>query len=448
MQRKIFRKKKFMLCLVECRFYFFCLAYFLISNIFPLQAEEWSQPTTLSLTGQNAASPQIAVDSHGNAIAVWYRFDGKHLVIQASTKSVNGNWQSVPDNLSSSDQDASNPQIAIDCFGNATVIWEQFNGNHWAIYASSKPVNSHWQSTPSLLSLIGQNASAPQVAYDSFGNATAVWQSSDGYHSIIQASTKALDGNWQALPEKISSQGWNAKNPQILIDSFKTATVVWQASDGEHETIQAASRLFPDKWQLPETLCSPAISNSSPKMGVDSFGNLTVVWNQYNGNFGTIQASTKMCGRNWQQIPDTLSLPEQNTFSPDIVVDPMGNATAVWESFDAKKIKVIQASTKPFGESWNRNLDKLSSSEDHNVCPRLAVDLSGNVKAVWNNYKGFTRIYVASKPSGECWQSNLEEISSPGRSVFSPQITIDSFGRALVVWVTQDSLSFIQASSR
>jgi hypothetical protein len=39
---------------------------------------------TLSGAGQDAFAPQVAVDSGGNAVAVWRRFDGTNFRVQAA----------------------------------------------------------------------------------------------------------------------------------------------------------------------------------------------------------------------------------------------------------------------------------------------------------------------------------------------------------------------------
>jgi hypothetical protein len=428
----------FFLALICYGIYVFC----------PLQAHSWSPPVNhLSLVGQNASSPQIAIDSFGNAIAVWYRFDGKHLIIQASVKPFGGDWQAVPDDLSLAEQDGFNPQIAIDPAGNATVIWEQFHGDHSIIQASTKPYGGKWQAIPETLSLPGYNASAPRVAMDSFGNAIAVWQSSNGRHSLIQASTKPFQGKWQAVPDTLSLSDQDATHPQIVIDSYAGATVVWQSFNGKDFIIQVSSKFFQGSWQaIPEDVSLPNHHAFFPQIAVDAFGNAIIVWNQFDKDYGMIQASEKAFGGKWQAVPDTLSPSGRNALAPRIAIDAFGNATAVWECFDANKLKCIHASTKIFGESWQVMPDTLSLPEDHNVNPQIAIDSMGNILVIWNSYKGFTHIYSSIKLGGGNWQAVPDKISSPGRSAFLPQVAFDPLGNAIAIWVVQDSLSFIQAA--
>jgi hypothetical protein len=44
----------------------------------------WAAPVTVSGAGEDASSPQVAVDADGDAIATWMRSDGTNTRIQAS----------------------------------------------------------------------------------------------------------------------------------------------------------------------------------------------------------------------------------------------------------------------------------------------------------------------------------------------------------------------------
>lgn len=79
-------KLPFWACMWLCSFFYYFI---------PLQAEQWSAPIHISISGQNASKPQIAVDPFGNAIAVWHRFDGRHSIVQAITYSIGSGLQFV-----------------------------------------------------------------------------------------------------------------------------------------------------------------------------------------------------------------------------------------------------------------------------------------------------------------------------------------------------------------
>ena len=89
-------------------------------------------------------------------------------------------------------QNALSPQIAIDAAGDAAAVWEHSNGTNTIIQSASRPVGGAF-SAPIDLSVAGQNALEPQIAIDAAGNAVAVWQRSDGTNGIIQTASTAKD---------------------------------------------------------------------------------------------------------------------------------------------------------------------------------------------------------------------------------------------------------------
>jgi hypothetical protein len=51
-----------------------------------LAAPAWLVPQDLSTAGQDSYDPQVAVDRHGNAIAVLSRSNGTNLIVQAAAR--------------------------------------------------------------------------------------------------------------------------------------------------------------------------------------------------------------------------------------------------------------------------------------------------------------------------------------------------------------------------
>lgn len=90
-------------------------------------------PANLSEMGENASGPQVAMDSAGNAIAVWYQRTGTNTIIQASRFS-GSSWSAVTD-LSAPGQDALDPQVAMDSDGNAIAVWSRYDGTNIIIQA-------------------------------------------------------------------------------------------------------------------------------------------------------------------------------------------------------------------------------------------------------------------------------------------------------------------------
>jgi hypothetical protein len=200
----------------------------------------WQAPVDLSAVGQGAETPQVAVDPQGNAVAVWRRFNGMNFIVQGAARPAgSGVWQ-VPVDLSVAGQSAYSPDVALDPQGNAVAVWNRSNGTNNIVQGAVRPAGSGVWQAPVDLSVAGQSAFSPQVAFDPQGNAVAVWERSNGTNFIVQGAVgPAGSGVWQA-PVDLSAVGQNAESPQVAFDRQGNAVAVWERFNGTNFIVQGA----------------------------------------------------------------------------------------------------------------------------------------------------------------------------------------------------------------
>ena len=410
----------------------------------------WASPVALTqgMTGKGGV-PQVAVNGKGDAVAAWRKFDGVNYVIQASVKRHKGFWQSIPTTLSMPGQNAQNPQVAIDDHGNATAVWSRFDGTNMILQASSRPNKGTW-TAPVDISVPGQDATDPQVAVDCFGNVTAVWSRSDGSNLVIQASFKPRCGSWQA-PSTLSQTGQDANDPQIGIDGSGNATVVWQRSDGSNLVIQASTKPYGGSWQAtPDTLSISGQDALEQEIAVNSRGDAVAIWVRSDGSNERVQASLKPYGGNWQASPDALSLAGTDADAPCVAIDRCGNATAAWCDIDGGGF--VLASTKHHGGAWQDVPDTISpSGANSRYPPHIVVDKKGNATVLWTSSSGIiTNVFSSTKPYSGHWQEIPDQVSEAGvDSLYSP-VGVDVHGNVTTVWmgiVDSSSLFIIKSST-
>ena len=183
-----------------------------------------------------AYQPQIAVDSSGNALAVWRQSDGTRDNIWAN-RFDGSNWGNAVLIETNNDGDADSPQIAIDSSGNAVAVWRQSDGARDNIWANRFD-GSSWGSAALIETDNTGSTYQPQIAVDSNGNALAVWAQSGGTRVNIRAN-RFNGSNWgNAVLIETNNDG-DADSPQIAIDSSGNALVVWRQYDGTRTNIWA-----------------------------------------------------------------------------------------------------------------------------------------------------------------------------------------------------------------
>ena len=412
---------------------------------------DWTLPgTNLSVAGQDANYPHVAVDASGNAISVWTRPFGasSSLVVQASSKPKGGSW-SAPVNLSSiaSGQAAVSPQIAFDPSGNAIAIWSQFDGFDQRVQSSKLTPGGSW-SPPVNLSATGQDANYPQIAVDSSGNAVAVWAITDGINTVAQSSRLPVGGSW-TTPVTLSASGQDSYNPQVAVDASGNAVSVWTRTDGSNTILQASRMTSGGSWSTPVNISQTGQNANYPRIAVDSSGTAVTIWIESDGVSDVVQSSTLPTGGSWSS-PVTLTPQGQYGTDPNIIIDSSGNAQAVWSLRDnslffLSTFCIIQYSTMTPGGSWSTPTSLSESGQIANS-PQISADSLGNSVAVWLRSDGSNYIVQASKKSGGGSWTSPVNLSAPGQDSYIPQISVRA-GTAAAVWARSDGTNLIIQSS-
>ena len=185
----------------------------------------------------NASNPQIAFDNNGNAIAVWQQFDGTRNNIWANQ--FNGTtWGGATLIETDNAGGVHKAQIAIDNNGNAIAVWYQDTGSQYNILASQFD-GTTW-GTATLLETDNNGAAInPQIAFDSNNNAIAIWYQEDDFPRN-NIWTNRFDGtDWGTAVLLETNDAGSATNPQVAFDSNGNAIAVWQQSDGSTQSIWA-----------------------------------------------------------------------------------------------------------------------------------------------------------------------------------------------------------------
>ncbi len=408
------------------------LAALVISDSQMLEAA-WTTPVVIS--DSISDQPNIAVDLSGNAVAVWQGFDGNNYVIQSSKLPYSGNWSQIT-TLSSAGQDAQGCRVAIDSSGNAVSSWSRFDGNYSIIQSASLPYNSSWSQSVNV-SLSGANAEAPELAMDyigSVGNAVLVWHRYNGSNFIVQGSQLESGGSW-STPDNLSASGQDAFIPEVAVDSNGNAITIFSRYNTSEFTSCTVSLLHGQNWSSSSTLSNPSQPANGPQVALDPSGNAVAVWSEFNGTNYVIKTSNLPYGSSWSTV-QSLSDSSQNAFAPSVSLDGDGNAVVAWLRFDGSNY-IVQAAVASFGGSWSTPVNLSSSGEDANNV-MVKMNSAGQALVVWDQTSATDScVYSASYSIGGTWGST-ESVSSRGNFARFPSVGLDSSGNAVAVWLQFD----------
>ncbi|WP_372980832.1 Ig-like domain-containing protein [Marinobacter sediminum] len=236
----------------------------------------------------DASAPQIVLDGNGRALAVWEQFDGSRNNIW-SNRFDGSTWGTAGRIQTDVASDASAPQIAINAHGQAFAVWTQFDGTRDNIWANRFD-GSAWGAAEQIETDNAGGASNPQIAHDTDGRAVAVWQQSDGARNNIWVNR--FDGNaWRRAEQIETDNAGSAVSPQVALDAKGRALAVWHQSDGSRNHIWA-NRFDGNTWGEAELIEIDDVNHArSPQVAFDADGRAIAVWQQSDGAPDNIWAS-------------------------------------------------------------------------------------------------------------------------------------------------------------
>lgn len=308
----------------------------------------WSDPTTISSTNIDASDPQVVIDSLGNATAVWV----ENNLIKASTQPVNGSW-SASTTISNVLNGAFSPRLGVDSSGNVTAIWLENGSVNGVVNASTLTFGGSWSVAVSISSALG-GASSGALAVDASGNAVAVWVRG----TVIESSTEA-SGTWSGVTTLSAS---SSDSPQVAIGGNSTVVAVWHSVVSGADVIMSATKTLGGNWATAKGVFTgtAAFNHNYPKIAVDLNGNAVVAWFRYNHSTGyqNVQVLTSTLFFNASSWTIGTILSDMGIRNPadltlKVAFDSNGNAIAFWTNSYDGQVFYIASANKLFGGVWS-----------------------------------------------------------------------------------------------
>jgi hypothetical protein len=376
-------------------------------NYYNASAGTWDTPAPLD-TQANDVDPttSIAMDAKGNAMVVWSQRGGSNGVQSYAKRYVAGSgWGGDVPLGGSVDMAASQPQVAMDTAGNAFAVWTQVDSSAadsplriWArrfdavsgVWGSAAPIEA---STKFSL--------RPILSVDASGAVTVVWTQSTligagGEYSIW---SNRFNGTAWGTAVPLLAQAGDAGDTSIATDGKGNALTTWTQVDGTQSTIW--TRRYNNTshtWGQALPVSKPGRVNSS-RVVFDPAGNAMVVWAQQSGAIYEVSARLLDASTGvWGEVV-TLGQTSRPVMGLQIAIDANGNAMAAWIYWDGKTQSVFynRYSAGRWGSATPLEQDDTVISDTLGV--RIAMNANGAAMAVWSQFTspggvGVSRIFA------------------------------------------------------
>lgn len=400
----------------------------------PLAQAEWLPPVDISATGEHAGQPHVALDSEGNATAVWDRWDGTATVVETAYRPAGAPW-GEPEVLSPPDSQSA--KVVVDRNGVLTAVWQRWTGvNHYAIESVSRLPGHEWTEPVEITDFQQGFHPEPWLAVDWEGNNTVVWKQDE----TIMSSFRTFALGWG---EPVPLSPGESFTPETAMDARGDATAVWMHKDGGDYVVESAYRPEQGEWEEPTLVSAPGEEGGNPHVAVDGDGDSLVVWRGGDEGEESVRAAYRPAGGAWGE-PVDVSAAGDHVQSLQAAVDPEGNAIVAWSGnrYAEGEHDTVRAAYKPVGEEWETPVD-LSDEGGNGFPSDVVFDQSGNAAIVWDRWDGVTNLVQAAyKPAGEEWEEPVD-LSEEGKQGMDAVVVLDAPGSAEVadgdataVWVS------------
>jgi uncharacterized protein with GYD domain len=386
----------------------------------------------------DAGLPQIAVGADGIGIAVWHQSDGTRRNIWANRYTPAGGWGSA-EIIEAGSGDATTPQIAIDLDGNALAVWHQSDGTRRNIWANRYTTAGGWGAAELIEADDTGDAEFPEIAIDPDGDASATWHQADGTRENIWANRYTTAGGWGAAELIEMDDTADARFPQIAADPNGNAIAVWYQAGGSRSIW--ANRYTPaGGWGAAELIEASGGAAEGPHVAVDPNGNALAVWYQDDGVRLSIWANRYTTTGGWGAAELIETDDAGNAIAARIAIAVSGNALAVWQQHDGIR-RNIWANQYTTTGGWGAAERIEADNAGNALGPQIAIDVHGNALAVWRQHDGTVENIQANRytSAGGWGSAELVETDDTG-GAFEPQVAIDPNGNALTVWYQRDGL--------
>jgi hypothetical protein len=402
---------------------------------------QWSASVPVSASGGgDVDAPRVAVDPHGNAVAIWSVFSDE---VRVASRPAGGQW-SAPQVISEGGA-AGEHDIVIDAQGTATAIWAEFaetaSPAAYVVRSASRPNGGVWSSAVNLSAGGDGVLSQPRLAVDPQGNVTAVWRGF-GPDPVVRSKSRTAAGTWSSTVSDLSSGSASVEDPQVAVDAQGTATAVWASSSGggSGPVVQAARRVAGGAWSAAEDLGD----GRAPQVAVDPQGNATAVWEWAGLTSTVVFSSSRPAAGQWSNpAPMATGDDVGKVGYPWVAADPQGNVTAVWARYDNPDTLLAQATRHVAGSSsWSPTID-LTVGYPITAIPAAGIDPQGHVSVVWSSsvdpWSGFSSVFDPIGPE-------LRNLTVPATALVGQPVAMsvdpsDALSGVMVSWNFGDGQS-------
>ena len=397
----------------------------------PDNSRSWQKLGEIKTNYENgsAYSSQVALDSAGNAIAVWEQFDkpirdgGKSIGYWASRYTPQNGWDKAEKISADETEYPSYLDITMGASGNAVVTWVEDE-----IWSTTYKPNKGWGKPQKIKNSYA--SSGPHVVMSSSGKGIMAW---DKYYKGIGVAHYDPESGWGDAVTIYNGSTLFAV-PKVAINDSGNILLAWSGRTKKEPTslsdIMAIYYTPKTGWSDAEKLKTQNVYTINPT--IDSSGNGHLAWSNIKPDNINMWSSRYILGKGWSEEQKINSIASDQHTEVNISTDPSGNTFAIWSQ---KKDKCyclwVNHFTEKEGWGTAQRID-IESGRGRIERLKIVVDASGNFIAIWQQDNSIFATHLSSQNKKGA-SHKLDQIKY-GLGTPVSDISITPAGNAIAVW--------------
>ncbi len=402
-----------------------------------LSGVAWQGPVDVFST-QYAQKPVVGVDAAGNAVIAAITSDDLSTFYEEGAQLVQGVVQNTHRyQLITLAGDNNINAIAVNAAGNGALLWTEFdNGTFNDIVRGAVLTNNSWGSATTLSDPVTENVVSffqTGITLDDDTKAIGAWSGQILSDLLIRIS-QYVSPSWSA-PQSLASSATDILSG-VAISGSPSGQALLAWSDGGGVYTLNGSYYDGVTWNT-QPVSTDLFNTCVPLIAVsmNASNQAMLLW-QNNSDFG-ISSSLFFGGTYGSQQSVYVPAVGETLVDVATALDNAGNALALWITFDVSDTYKVLAS-RYTGGSWGAAVPLATTDAGNSLNhPNIGVDKLGNAYAVWekddNSSNG--QVYFSQYTQAtNSWLGTPQLLSTIGSSSKYPHLSMNEFGGAAVVW--------------
>ncbi len=217
-------------------------------------AVSWESPVQVDDAVLRAGLTGVAMNASGQAAVVWHAEETTPAdYFKARLYSPLTGWNASAQSLDALASDGTGGSVAVNAVGDVMTVFARYDASGH-VWARSYSEGAGWSAAAERLDTLSGYSNYPDVALDDSGNATVVWEQWDGVRNQALARRYIAGVGWDAAPTELDGSGDpGIDRIRIAMGADGDGLAYWTLSD---RTGVMARRLVDGVWQAAETVAT------------------------------------------------------------------------------------------------------------------------------------------------------------------------------------------------